>query len=490
MNSLASNQTLSTLDALKQATTLSQNAHQDYEHAIAMLSSSTRIQTNRCAEEIEKVLSDKDKLASLMRSRSEAVLTYAVSLVKARDANSRIREHRKALAAAITASFVELEGKHIKPDERRVLKASLLLAIAEDKREKKNYQLIPDNCFGLMDEIDRTLWQAFERLAPQPGWLYNEAVNKLSNWLKMPQCYPVEPAVSEQSIGYQNQQGEARRLEFVPYSPNNRESQFQSSPRLELELSLEPQENLRQLSLVGQQLEEALYTFRHFSYGPMQTSFGNLREENFAQNLLKLATGRLDESYSTSLLTEQYSRRRAMEITYCDFFERARHLEQLRAKLATILVKARDEVLSLLGKTEEKLQFKGRHFVSESDREAGQAGMINCLAADVLLRNSGATLLSQLEQFSSDPTKGKGMHIVDAELEQLRVSYKLLIEDHKRKQEKAEQTAKALALKVEAAKATEVAEVVEGTITEPTATKTGTVTVKISPPPGSPTNVY
>lgn len=80
------------------------------------------------------------------------------------------------------------------------------------------------------------------------------------------------------------------------------------------------------------------------------------------------------------------------------------------------------------------------------------------------------------------------MHIVDTELEQLSVSYKPLIEDHKRKLETAEQAAKALAVKEKAAKTTEGA---EGAVTQPTATETDAVnTVNISPPPGSITNVF
>ena len=127
------------------------------------------------------------------------------------------------------------------------------------------------------------------------------------------------------------------------------------------------------------------------------------------------------DKQALSLPEQQTALRRDYESARCVIGLALQQAVLIRMQLADALKAAIDEVNSLTAKPKEYTMSIRPQTIDRI--EAGEAGMINCLAVDLQLRETGRSLLEAIKEHKDDITHGRGKTALQAAIDAARRQY-------------------------------------------------------------------
>lgn len=364
---------------------------------------------------IEAALASGDaaKIEEIKLARREVLLPFIAARFSAHRAFRQVVGHRSTICAAIAQAFALLDDKDksVTEDLKAAVGNNILLAqIAHHRQDAATAFNWQDFGRTLQDECRDALSSAYADLAegrttrPTRGYDQSGSHDILH-------VYTTDPVIKPSDIGEDSRREEVRRLNMVAFD--------------DCVNSTHPA--LAQLVALSEQLAAAMKDLWAARDYMRQNEKGRVNERQYAERLMAQVTGsgnKADCRYASegkSLPEQQTALRRDYESARCVIGLALQQAVLIRMQLAEALKAAIDEVNSLTAKPKEYTMSIRPETIDRI--EAGEAGMINCLAVDLQLRDTGRSLLEAIKEHKDDITQGRGKTALQAAIDAARRQY-------------------------------------------------------------------
>ncbi len=403
---------LAELDA---AMTEMTNAQAEIERYTQWLSrQQAEVDPSRWTARIEAAMDKPEELGLLKLQRQEALLTYQSVLYAYYAARSRTSKIRDRLFDACKPA-VKLAGELGNQSTEAWLKPLLInnCLLAEEMRRHQ----VEVDCPGEHDASSKRNEATLNVLKTAFG----EVVEQLK---RHPKCqttnlfvghsfgalYPTDPVVTPQKLGHKFQRDEMRVVTHVAFV----DTQNTKHPALAKLADL-----LAQLAGVRDRVNAAVKQL-------VNGEKGKVNEKQYAARLIQV----LDSNYPHYAIKDESKRQHTSRLSFQSariaFFAEILGAEQLRREVVETLREAIAETEAL----EAELAADTINTVDELFTR--RLALINCIAADVMVRDMGRWLKKTFEEnYSTDISEGQGARATETEFAELHRYYTSFGDDYR-----------------------------------------------------------